>query len=259
MCLFTYEKPLKTAKGTKNIFVEVLNACKVRFNTNDVALCIRNNQDFISEIVEATIKSNQDSFKIKKGEFTEIFIDGIKYNYFVNSIEVNNKVLTISEKPYTQTTRFLLPSLGNTDNYFGLSKFLLNSYLKFKEEGTLIIQLHYRFINFPAYFKIENNLLNLPNCIGYNSIPNSDIVTIDFYNSKLNYLYEYFKEGKYSYFPDEYKKQIIKFHTKNSQYYKAVLYKDDVYRKQLSLQFGESISTELELHSKPDLTKEFIN
>lgn len=258
MCIYTYEIPLQTIKGEKKVFVEVLNACKARFNTSAVVYTIKNSDNNF-EIEDAIIRSSNDNLHFTRGKFAEVLIDNVRHKYYVNKIELINNSITISEKPYNQTTRFLLPSLGYTDCFFGLSKFLLNSFLKFKEDGTLILQLHYRFMDLPAYFKVENNVLNLSNCVGYNSVPNSDIVTVDLYSAKLNEFYEYFKEGKYSYFPDAYKKQIIKFHTKNSEYYKAVLYKKDEYRKQLSLQFGESLPEEQELHSIPELEKEFIN
>jgi hypothetical protein len=163
---------------------------------------------------------------------------------------------------------YLVPLLG-TEVKIEYPKLLLNSYISdytisllYQYDSSTTITERGR-IGFPVYEtyllghedfvdKVEVTLGDMP-CVLY-----TFLFPDNFYSE-----YDKFCKGKFSQFSERAKKLILKFlynaypgQTSAIEHVRQVLYKDEKLRKKLSEDFNMYISTELELSSIPDLTKE---
>lgn len=231
------------------------------------------------------------TFYNKKKQFFKIALgDSIGLQYECNK-EIKEALFTINhitresndsyllyESVLNKSAEFLFPLL-NIDRSLYSTNLFVNSYLSTnREKSKPIYQLHllYRCFNLEDLEELDS-ILSSNNKYISSIVTNDKILysfritsTIDpsnfylsgFMDSKgiiakeIN-IYDKFLEGRYSEFPEEYKKTLLKFHkvTRETPYLKYVLYKEEIYRKKLEKEFGVPLNNQ-ELLDIVDLNKE---
>lgn len=173
------------------------------------------------------------------------------------------RILKISPHRYklythipNKTRHFLVPMLRYKKEDW-LYECLINAYIS---KDNNFIHLHYRFSTAPIYLKFENDVKKRLGFFSKKDIDKNSVVYIfkipDIFKRDI----EVFKLGKYSFFSDLLKSQIISFYNYTYDSTTAkILRRDDQYRKQLELDFGVSIKPSLDLYDIPSFDDEFKN
>jgi hypothetical protein len=200
-------------------------------------------------------------FFIQKGDFLPILLNNSGTVYHIKNIKLIKKTdkratYVLSSDSLNKTSHWILPLIGNNEEFFKYDELLLNAYsyceydLYETFDNGKNIFLKYKFL--PNNDKFYENLRNHPQYIHKNSVHSRhEYLCIFKIPSKYQNDFELLKQGYYSKISEDAKKQILRFHhlkKKGTTY--SILYKDKDYqeklKKYLDLDFDLS-----ELNSKP--------
>jgi len=237
---------IKTENNHK-IKIDVFNSRNLVLETNPNIVKIISENNVITQLLFG------ERFFIQIGDFFPVLLKENGVVWYINNISLLNQenhkkiYFKLSCNKLNKTSHWILPLLGNNEEYFKYDDLMLNSYIYCEN-------------NFYEAFNKEENLF-----VKYKFLPNND----DFYEkltshpqyihrNRLHNRYEYlyiFKipgkyqkdvklilEGCYSQITDDAKKQILRFHhlkKKGATY--NILYKEEEYhnklKKELNLNF----------------------
>lgn len=156
---------------------------------------------------------------------------------------------------------YLLPLLGRPTAFY--HEALINAYLgEFPtEEGVtstkLILEFNKQFLESPVYDAIKQFLISHDSY--KNKYSQQDKIFYVFHTTFINeFDLDKFKDGAYSKLSAEFKKNLSKFYSKDSNIFKS-LFPTKESRKKLEDILGEPLPPDAEIMSKPNLDKEVIN
>jgi hypothetical protein len=209
------------------------------------------------------IEDQEYSVTYEANSIVKVTDDSSGLSKFLLTSHERNKtsVFLLPVLPKLQLTKKLsqltLPTKIEISKYC-YNTYLINAYISQHNHGTLT--LVYRFSNHQTYKLFEECMLG-----------HTRLVKVSEGKSDFSYvLFEVqvetafkedvirFLQGKYSQLSDALKSRILSFHNanKSSSLY-GILHKTEAYRKFLSRDLNYPISEEMELGSKPDITKEY--
>jgi hypothetical protein len=171
---------------------------------------IKSNKRIISEI---TI----DDYSVKVGDVLQIKIFSsnimpFKVNYIV---KLNDNQYSLLATKLTTACRFVMPMLRDMKQTYTSMKYkshLVNCYVGTKDEGYMPkIYLVYRFSTSREYGVFEESLKKHELYRDTVDLDRYHVMYIFDMNEEQQKIFELFKTGKYSHFPENYKKQIINF------------------------------------------------
>jgi len=240
-----------------NIVYEVTNSREFIVYSTTVIFRVESINDYFNTII--SIKFDEKEISL----FDEISlpIDAeIRSIYKVKKIEqISKNTFKITTDPLNKTSNFLLPLLINnnlTKDFFLYDTYFYNAYISndFKfivlryrySESTLYQSFEKRIKSHPQYYKTRDLKFNFVDII-FNIPPGDYLIPRLFF------------EGKYSKFPDKFKKNIMDFYsykTDGAMY--GILYKTSNRRKQLELEFDIQINAINELYDIPVKEEEII-
>lgn len=237
-----------------NVLLEVLNARSIRIKFSKIVFITKNKHNRIESI-------RCDNSVISLFDDITVSIDATKKSiYKIKIIEqLNEKAFLFITHSQTKTTLFLLPLLyRNTflKDCFLYDTFFISAYLS---ESHKELKLLYRFSESYLFESFEKRIKEHPLFIHNEDYDYETVLyTFKIPDEDLG-IVSLFIAGKYSQFPDYYKKAILSFFRYSEDGELAnILYKSDKRRKQLELKLDTSISKNSELFSIPELTEEII-
>lgn len=191
------------------VFYVVRNSRMIEIYTNAINI----EEQLINDKIES-ITIGKTVFKI--GDNFKHDLGSIPSDYVISRIEKGaspsekySKGFTLFTHDRNKTTTYILPCLGENDNFFYTDSYLINAYLNNERD-----QLHllYRFSTSEDYAVVENKLIKHPLFRKMdNSIKGFDVFIFDIEEIHLKDV-EYFVLGKYSKFSEILKLKIKKFY-----------------------------------------------
>jgi len=191
-----------------------------------------------------------DKFRLKVGE--DIEIQGTLYK--VNLIRKEGDYFYCIQERATKVSQFVLPLLGMTYQHYDFKNSFYNSYISKDYRHLYIV---YRFEPTTEYLELEDRLIKHPMFIKLED-PDPNTVVVKFQLPE-----EFHKDvvkimkGKYSDISPTLKSKICIFHAfgvKSKTF--RMLHRDVELRKEMSKEYGFDIPDDVELMTKPDLSKE---
>lgn len=250
-----WKTEFKPGAGCPPITLDVVNARRLRLGSGGTLIY----RDGVLSMRGIPIAHDLCSFGFE--------VNGKKLSYLISEISLESPhIATLISNLRSRGTTFLLPSLGYTKEQLGYNTFLYNSLLLPKySDNYETLHLMYRYFPTDEYRMLEEFLKTCSRFVNqYTLGSRGNSRGIDVFVMKpskpLRETAELFLNGKYSEFPDDVKKTILKFHkaSKQSSLY-GILYKTEEYRKELANSLGSRISSRAELYSIPVLKEEILS
>lgn len=255
--------------GDYKAIIEIINAVRFKLLFDEEMLLIDDS---------TCIVSKEGNVIISEGDEIELPIDStFRSIYTVKIIEqLDPRKFSIVTDNETKASLFLLPLLSLphpdlitktdsaintftrdallTNDYFLLDSYFINCFLS---SDLKKLELVYRYSESPYYQKFEENVRAHRLFVSNKDITHYTTRFTFNIDEELLPIVDLFIKGKYSFFPENYKKVILLFFNFNRySVVSQILYKSDKRRKQLELDFGVPIPTTIDLYSIPDLTEE---
>lgn len=240
---------IKVPNGTIEYLVITAYSIEVAFKTTTVL----ENTDDSDNIVSIISGDYTPDISINK-------VLSLSYGDITSEFRIS-KIIKISPHRYklythipNKTRHFLVPILRYKKDEW-LYDCLINAYIS---KDSNFIHLHYRFSTAPVYLKFEQDVKKRLGFFVKKDIDKNTVVYTFKISEQFRRDIEVFKLGKYSFFSDLLKSQIISFYNYTYDSTTAkILRRDDQYRKQLELDFGVSIKPSLDLYDIPTYGDEF--
>jgi len=222
-----------------------------------------------------------DNYKIKINDI--LYVQIFDYNKVpfkvLNIVKRKDKTsYSLTSTILTKAAKWIMPMLRNKSQTYTSMKYntwFINCYVGTKDEGYLpYIYLVYRYSGNSEYQHFEEELKNHSLFDRLIDLDKFHVMYVFKMTNKHKKIFELFKHGKYSQFPDEYKKQILNFVINPIEYPNladikktivyGVLYKTELQRKRIEslINFNSDIRVKailpenIDLLSIPDESKE---
>jgi len=217
-----------------------------------------------------------DGYSVKKGDILQIKIFSkdimpFKVNYIV---KVSDTQYSLLATKLTTATRFVMPMLRDMKQTYTSMKYkshLVNCYVGTKDEGYMPnIYLVYRFSGSREFGLFEESLKNHDLFNEVIDLDRHHVMYVFDMTEEQKKVFEMFKNGKYSHFPENYKKQIINFvvnpadapteSDKKSTVTYGALYRTDLQRDRVQKIIGDAeLPKNAEYFSIPNEMNEVYN
>lgn len=233
----------------------LLSSIKEDKNENNeiVSVTIGDRKFSLGDIIKINaIKNREIPFKINKIE------KGITYTFYSSVL--------------TKASRLIFPMLKVTKenkDYFRYKENFINCYVGTIDTGYMdSIYLVYRFIPTAEYLKFEKNLQKHPLYDRTIDLDNYHVMYVFNMTDRQKKIFELFKKGKYSKFPDDYKKTVLSFNIGNQllsteDIYRTItygiLYKTKLQKKRIEDKIDLKLSEKQEYYSIPIEKEEVYN
>lgn len=195
-----------------------------------------------------------DETKINMHDYLSVQFYNIESPYQINYVTEKSNIITISEEKFNISNVFLLPMIDMTKEQLLYSKNFCNSFF-----NDYYFYLKYRFGKNVEYLKFEESIKT--HKLFYKFIDfNDKFVLIHMHTTERQKdIINTFKTGRYSQFPDNYKKQILRFNnTTLKSSLGQILYKSKIKQIELENKLGEKLPPNAELFDSPNLNQEMI-
>ncbi len=194
----------------------------------------------------------------------QVEIDGKSHVYKINSFKkIADDVVEISTAKRTKSSFMMMPLISDSrcpSPNFGWGTFFVNAYIGcnvYPHDGDRLFIL-YRSVDTESYRKLEKYLISRPNFV--------EIIDVDWYHTCFVFSFNYtplivdnFITGKYSQFPNGYKKRILTFNCQDIDSELAdVLYRRESRRLFMEKEYNNPITPGSELYSIPDMENEIL-
>ena len=194
----------------------------------------------------------------------QVEIDDKSHVYKINSFnKISNDVVEISTSKRTKSSFMMMPLISDSrcpSPNFGWGTFFINAYIGcdvYPHDGDRLFIL-YRSVDTESYRKLEKYLISRPNFI--------EIIDVDWYHTCFVFSFNYtplivdnFITGKYSQFPNGYKKRILTFNCQDIDSELAdILYRRESRRLFMEKEYNNPINPGSELYSIPDMENEIL-
>lgn len=221
----------------------------------------------LDEFGEITKVSCNDNFLIEKGTDYKIILDKglINIKSFTTSypiykiLKTDGSIIMNSNKS-TVTRTFALAILFDKKTNIGFDQYLINAFSKdvitLKEqnvEDNTKIYLLYKFFPYESYYQVENYLREHPYLESFYDVDPYSVMFSFNIPSSYKETMSIIMRGKYSSLSETYKEKLLNFHgfSKTGSLGK-ILYKDAGLRKQMEINFGQSIPSHIDLFEIPN-------
>jgi hypothetical protein len=234
---------------------------------NGRTLLLKHNIDAVkinrekNEIVELDFYGNK--FSLNREVQVEVL--DTKYTYKIRSIvQTSAYSFELSCCQLTKSSIFLLPLItekDSTHDFYFYNTYFYNAYIRFEEMNEYNDDKHlflvYRFF-LSDYFKSLEKYLQQHKTFVRTFEPNKEFTV---YVMEIPLLFQrdcrMILKGKYSIVTPTAKSKIITFHKAHIESELShILHRSDKLREKIEQKLGCSIPSDVELHSKPDLTEE---
>lgn len=213
-----------------------------------------NNVEIHKDYVKVNIYKK--STLIKKGDV--VTLD--QRQYTVNDIEVTKDKILLIEYKKNWSTSFLLPLLFNSPKAIGMNKYLIGCYCFY--EDIMGYYLLYRYNpKSKEMLEIEDMLQRHDRYYSSWGYGLGKIIFSFKLSSFHRHIIELMLDGKYSKFPEEYKRRLLKFYN-NNKLLRAVLRENDILyykrKEEMEKEYECSIPEDIDLISKPEIEEESL-
>lgn len=240
-------------KNGKVLTLRPLDACKLLIDTAAIAH-LNVERDNERNVLSVSFEGQE---KISIGDEILITLGRVQTMYKIQMILVEKKqtaVILFSSLP-NKTSTFLIPILNKTKLQLKIDSYFVNAYISDCHEYLCLL---YRYTGTNLYKTFEESMITDKLCVRHIEYDKYHVMYLFKIPTEFKKDIEHFLEGNYSKFTDTLKYQILKYYndSKKDSVVAKIIYKSPDLKKLMEKDLGVSLSSDMELASKPDLEKE---
>lgn len=196
-----------------------------------------------NEIVELIL----DDYSVKVGENVTVHKQKFKVNKIRKGFKYSDGRFeyNLHSSIITKSSYFLMPMLGGTRSDFLWNTNFVNCFYKRENSDKEMLYVLYRFSGDKLFLDFEEDIKSHPFYISSEEVDKyQTLITFEIEDKEI---FQIFKNGKYSHFPQKYKDAILEFHPGNNAI-KRILYKDKKLKEVIEKKVGCRIPSSNEYH-----------